>query len=104
MKLNEALDLVNQNIKNGWWTPLKEPARTLVRNHYLTKLQELNFVLGKVEADIFNKGGTLISNGYERIVIGDYGPYIEFDAYSVPDGHWVKIFEIDDKGQIKHVS
>jgi len=77
MNLEEALALVNKNMENGWWAPLKEPARALVREHYLANL---DLPLGNSDLEIKNAGGTLISNGYERIVIGDYGPYVEFNT------------------------
>jgi len=41
-------------------------------------MQNVLLSLGKTTRPIYNHEGTLIANGYERIVIGDYGAYIEF--------------------------
>ena len=55
---------------------LSEEAREI----YLTSLpKELN-INGDENYKIFSKGNTLIANGYDRIVIGDYGAFIEIDV------------------------
>jgi hypothetical protein len=53
------------------------------RNEYLTSLPECLNVNGDVEFKLYSKSGTLISSGYNRIVIGDYGAFIEFDLKQV---------------------
>ena len=45
------------------------------------------------ESQIFTRNGSLVSNGYKRIVIGDYGAFVEFS-----DMQASKSFEIA-KGQ-----
>ena len=52
------------------------------RAFYLSSLPEWCAVDG-VEADLFSKQGVLISTGYNRVVIGDYGPFIEFEKAHV---------------------
>ena len=44
--------------------------------------KQLN-INGDVNFKIYSLDGTLISNGYNRIVIGDYGAFIEFDKFQV---------------------
>jgi hypothetical protein len=74
-QLKEALELVRRNVSNGWWAPLKEPVKTLVREYYRS---QLSLPIDGLNIKLRNSKGTLIANGYQRIVVGDYGAYIEF--------------------------
>lgn len=38
---------------------------------------------GDKNCNIYSKGGTLIATGYNRVVIGDYGAFVEFDKTQV---------------------
>lgn len=47
---------------------------------------------GNPDIEFFTKDGTLVAKGYERVVIGERGPYIEFadasivrDSIHIPD-------------------
>lgn len=54
-----------------------------VRQKYLDNLpSELN-INGNINFKIHSLNGTLIATGYNRIVIGDYGAFIEFDVEQV---------------------
>lgn len=56
---------------------LPEKLSDEVKEIYLASLpQELN-INGDENFKIFSKENTLIANGYDRIVIGDYGAFIE---------------------------
>ena len=48
-----------------------------VREKYLAALPEWCVVAGEAEARLYTLDGTLLCKGYERIVIGDYGAFIE---------------------------
>lgn len=54
-----------------------------VRNEYLKSLPDLLKLNGDLDFEIYSKKETLISIGYNRIVIGDYGAFIEFDKNQV---------------------
>lgn len=54
-----------------------------VRKEYLKSIPNILKLDGDLEFKIFSNEGTLISNGYNRIVIGDYGAFIEFDNEQV---------------------
>lgn len=54
-----------------------------VRDTYESEIPTSLDVNGDKEFEITSKEGTLISNGYERIVIGDYGAFIEFSVEQV---------------------
>ena len=54
-----------------------------VRQKYLDNIPlELN-IKGDINFKIYTLSNTLISNGYNRIVIGDYGAFIEFDKSQI---------------------
>lgn len=72
--LQAALEMVQDNISKGRYVPLVPELSELVRTHYkaqLTLPEE-----GK-EINIYTPSGLLLATGYQRIVIGDYGAYIE---------------------------
>jgi hypothetical protein len=62
---------------------LKESLSTEVREKYLDNLPEQLNINGDINFKIHSIKDTLISNGYNRIVIGDYGAFIEFDKSQV---------------------
>lgn len=49
-----------------------------LRTKYLEDLPELLTLEGDKGFKIYTNKGTLISEGYNRIVIGDYGAFLEF--------------------------
>ena len=54
-----------------------------VRQKYLDNIPlELN-IEGDINFKIYTLSNTLISNGYNRIVIGDYGAFIEFNKSQI---------------------
>lgn len=48
-----------------------------VRERYRSALPEWCELSGDKEASLFSLDGTQLCNGYERIVIGDYGAFVE---------------------------
>lgn len=40
-------------------------------------------ITGLPEIEFYTKNGTLVARGYERVVIGKRGPYIEFSEQSI---------------------
>lgn len=50
-----------------------------VREKYLNNLPDGLNIKGNKDNKLYTLTGTLIANGYNRIVIGDYGAFIEFD-------------------------
>ena len=54
-----------------------------VRKKYLDSLPPQLNINGDINFKIHSLNGTLISNGYNCIVIGDYGAFIEFDKNQV---------------------
>ena len=50
-----------------------------VRQEYLNAIPEILNLDGDLKYSIYTKKNVLIATGYNRIVIGDYGAFIEFD-------------------------
>lgn len=85
-KLNEnelkTLSKVAQNIKNKIYKKLPEDEAELVRKIYSSNIN--HFVLNNSKSAGFNnRAGTIIATGYNELVIGDYGAYIEFKPEQV---------------------
>ena len=54
-----------------------------VREKYRSALPEWCIVDGDKKAALYSLDGTLLCTGYERIVIGDYGAFIEIHPESI---------------------
>lgn len=59
-----------------------------VREEYRKRLFLPEISYGE-EIEFFTKSGTHIATGYERVVIGDRGPYIEFNDEMMTDNLFV---------------
>ena len=78
--LEELINFIQENIKIGTYIPLNKIESKIIRNYYL---EELNFELKK-DVEIFDLiTGIKIASGYERIVVGDYGPYLEINSNQI---------------------
>lgn len=73
--MGEILKKVRDNLKAGKYIPLPEDESKLVREFYA---EQIPIPLDGGDLYFHNEAGTLISKGYNRIVVGDYGPFIEF--------------------------
>lgn len=77
--LEEILADLNSRTQYGspkFYQPLRdEEERKLVHDWYRS---QLTLPLEGARITLKNKVGTIIAFGYERIVVGDYGAYIEF--------------------------
>ena len=73
-------ELLSQRYK---YRKLNKKLSAEVRQKYLDNIpNELN-IEGDKDFKIYALSNTLISNGYNRIVIGDYGAFIEFDKTQI---------------------
>jgi hypothetical protein len=54
-----------------------------VRQKYINNLPIGLNIEGDIGFSIYSLEGTLIASGYNRIVVGDYGAFIEFDKTQV---------------------
>lgn len=53
------------------------------RSEYIRTLPDCFDLVGNPNHKLMTVCNTLISSGYKRIVIGDYGVFIEFDKYQI---------------------
>lgn len=72
--LQEALETVRKNIADNHYAPLKKNHSIAVRQYYESQL--CMPIKGR-KCHIFAPDGILLATGYERVVIGDYGAYVE---------------------------
>ena len=69
-----VLGIVRDNLSRGLYTPLSKEDSKIARAFYA---EQVRVPLDGKAIRLANELGTTISTGYNRIVIGDYGPYIE---------------------------
>lgn len=81
--MNKSADEVLSIQKNLADTYKYKPLPPLIsmqqRQEYLDALPQEFDVDGNKNCNIYSKSGTLIATGYNRVVIGDYGAFVEFD-------------------------
>ena len=70
--VNEVLDLVLANMKRGRYSPLSKDDSELIRSYWMTQVP-----FPPHETPLLNRGGTVLATNYERMVVGDYGAYLE---------------------------
>ena len=71
----KILQKVKDNVSRGHYAPLPKEESEIVRKFYSEQIR----LPDEAHNAIFhNETGTVIANGYNRMVVGDYGPYIEF--------------------------
>lgn len=73
-KTEEALKKVRSNIKNNRYDKLSPEESNLVRREYAIRIS----FPSQSNWNFENEEMTLVAVGYSRIVIGDYGAYVEF--------------------------
>lgn len=64
-------------MKHPSYKPLDEPLKTLARTMFENETASRFSPVGNNSTPLFNKAGTQIATGYTRIVVGDYGSFIE---------------------------
>jgi len=83
LEVTEILRLLEERRQKGvptYYKPLDPKRREIIREWYLEQLPEWCGDLGaRPQAVLVNSCGTIICRGYTRIVIGDYGAFVEFD-------------------------
>lgn len=69
---------------NKFYKPLDKEQSQIIREDYKSRV--LISLDGSDTQEFYNKSGTLLAVGYERVVIGDYGAYVEFLPGQINDG------------------
>ena len=60
------------------YKPLPKDLSEKYRQFYIDNLPDC-FIIDGSDTVLYTKTGTVVCNGYTRIVVGDYGAFIEFD-------------------------
>lgn len=79
LAVDEILWLLSERQKPAsryYYAPLDPARRKVVRAHYLAQLNVP--LIGEDGVVLHNQAGTIIARGYDRVVVGDYGAFIEF--------------------------
>lgn len=71
---------IQKNLADTYkYKPLPPLISMQQRQEYLEALPQEFDVDGNKKCNIYSKSGTLVATGYNRVVIGDYGAFVEFD-------------------------
>ena len=103
-KLAKALETVAFQKRKGqpnFYAPLEPTERKLVRDHYEEQLTVP--LIGTPHTLIKNRFGTIIARGYIRVVIGDYGAFIEFNDEQVQRQNLKPHFEGPPKSGVAYI-
>lgn len=81
--LETALGMVDERQQKGhplFYRPLPKEASAIVREHYTRALRQTRISETGCDDPVVLKNdcGTVIATGYRRVVVGDYGAYVEF--------------------------
>ena len=98
-------DLLAQEFK---YKPLANDLRIKCQSFYRQNLPAGFQLDGDITA-IYSKNGDLICSGYDRIVIGDYGAFIEYsqeqantDIYMIEPGQEYRVYDRRYKDNVKY--
>ena len=72
-----VINFINKITKTYKYKPLPEDKSKLAREFYLSNIPDFLNIEGSND-NLYSTEGTLICRGYNRIVIGDYGAFIEY--------------------------
>lgn len=80
-----------------------------VRQKYFDNLPSDLCLMGAGDY-LYSKNGTLIAKGYERVVIGDYGAFIEFspaqavtNAFKIKEGQEYRVYDPKYSSNVKYI-
>jgi len=76
-KAKEILKKISRNKAKGSYPQLEQEESKIIRKYFADRI---GLPITGAPIKISNAVGTLVSNGFARIVIGDYGAYFEFNG------------------------
>jgi hypothetical protein len=76
--MEKILTFIERITKEFDYKPLPKDKSALARAYYTKAIPEGLHLEGHPTQQLFSQNGTLICKGYTRIVVGDYGAFIEF--------------------------
>jgi hypothetical protein len=100
-KVESILKEIQVNISNKKYLPLDHEKSLIIRDYFkFTCPFDIN---GNGSIDLYTKSGTHIATGYKRVVIGDYGAYIEFDPDQIIHRNIENKFRGEPKRPVKYI-
>ncbi len=81
--IKTSCERFSHDLKNPSYKKLEKNKSEVVRDLFAKCVNKLNLDPNK---PLYTLNGVKISEGFERIVVGDYGAYIEYDLSQVPEG------------------
>ena len=86
MAYENVLEYQERLVKNYKYRPLPTLQRDEARNLYLANLPD-GFCVDGAQVPVFTDTGLKIASGYNRVVIGDYGAFVEILPEQIVDGN-----------------
>lgn len=75
--MNAILEFQHTSAETNFYQAMDKPKRYFYHNFYKERIPK-GLPIHGTKRTLMTKKGVLISRGYEKIVIGDYGAYIQF--------------------------
>ncbi len=86
--MHTVMKFQNELAEKYKYKPLPQEESRIYREMYRLTIPEY-FNINGDNKGLYNSSGTLIANGYDRIVIGDYGAFVEFNRNQAIHGAYV---------------
>jgi hypothetical protein len=98
LEFKDVQDVINSLVENYHYKPLPSSLSSELRSFYRENIPEGILEYGDLFSIIYSKDNTPIAMGYDRVVVGDYGAYIEFsnvyeDNLKIKEGEEYRINE-----------
>lgn len=91
------------------YKPLPKDLSEKYRQFYIDNLPD-GFIISGSDTVLYTKTGTVVCNGYTRIVVGDYGAFIEFDKeqanfnkYIIAPGQEYRVNDLKYSKNVKYI-
>ena len=91
------------------YKPLPKELSEKYRQFYIDNLP-VGCIMGGSDDTLYTKNGTVVCNGYTRIVVGDYGAFIEFnkeqanfDKYIIAPGQEYRVNDPKYSKNVKYI-
>lgn len=96
-----VVDYINGLVNKYKYQKLDKSLSDYSRNLYRSNIPSWLHVVGEDQCELFSPEGVLICTGYTRIVVGDYGAYIEFSTRQANHNHFIipqsQMYRLEDK-------
>ena len=98
--IEDIIEKINRNKRVGSYPQLPEDESKLIRQHFASRIP---LPIGGAQTKILNSVGTLIGDGFTRVVIGDYGAYLEFDESQIQPDNIKQKWAGEPKRKVKYI-